>query len=113
MLEISRIVEADTRRNDVLFPRRRRELHPLQQTDDLEHAVPAVELRTRLDVLPAEQKAHEVCGGGCLPPPAGPAPRGPGGAGQQPAPAPLFLPHPPPEPAPPPPRPPPPRGHPQ
>src|SRR5438445_4338680 len=60
MLEIRRIVEADARGNHVLFPRWRRKLHPLHLADDLEHAVAAMELRTRLDVLPAEQETHEV-----------------------------------------------------
>ena len=91
MLEIRRIVEADARGNHVLFPRRRRKLHPLQLADDLEHAVAAVELRTRLDVLPAEQETHEVRRRHCLDLPAEPAQRQPVNAGQQPALTPLFF----------------------
>src|SRR5207244_10105875 len=62
-VEIGGVVACDARRQHLSLPGARRQLEPLQQADDLEEPVAAVELRPRLHVLPAEEEAHQVGGG--------------------------------------------------
>src|SRR6185295_2225816 len=62
--EVRRIVARDARRQDLRLPGTRRQLEPLELTDDGEQPVAAVELRALVDVLPTEEEAHQV-GGRC------------------------------------------------
>src|SRR5258705_5095850 len=60
MLEIGGIVAFDPSRQNMLFPCGSREFEPLQLLDHAQHAVSAAQLHSRSDVLPSEQKLHEV-----------------------------------------------------
>src|SRR5207247_5067411 len=62
-VEIGGVVAGDACRQHLGLPGARRQLEPLELADHLEETVAAVELRPRLHVLPAEEKAHQIGGG--------------------------------------------------
>src|SRR5439155_8594044 len=62
VLEVRRVVAGDPGRQYLRLPGSRRELQPLELTDHLEEPRPPVELRPGLEVLPAEEEAHEIGG---------------------------------------------------
>ena len=66
-VQVGGIVARDARGKDMRLPGARRKLEPLELPDHLEQAVAPVELRARVDVLPAEEEAHQVGRGRRLP----------------------------------------------
>src|SRR5581483_7411128 len=59
-VEVGGVVARDARGEHVLFPGAGGQLEPLELAHDREQALPAVKLRAGVDVLPAQQKAHQV-----------------------------------------------------
>src|SRR5439155_19264292 len=91
LVEQRPVIAGQPRRQHVALPGGRRGLEPLQLPDDLRQPLRAVQLRSRVHVLPAEQEAEEVLRGGRLDLPPQPPQREAVDARQERALAPLRL----------------------
>src|SRR4029453_4182775 len=91
MLEVVGLIGAHACGQDLRLPGTRRQLDALQLPDDREQAVAAVEPRSGLHVLPAEEESHQIGGAHRLDRLAQPAGGEPVGTREERAGAPLLV----------------------